>query len=90
MSEYLQAAAAFLELPALKELTMKDAEQQLSAGVLSYLRESRRICNQKLLQHLGYQLKHPDFRQGIKHWKAIKCWIRFAIKRINQKKKEAD
>jgi len=67
ISEYLQAAAELLGLPALPEISMAQAPQLLSAGMLSYLRESRKISNQKMLRELGVKLMYPDFREGIKH-----------------------
>ena len=45
---------------------MKEAEQQLSPGFLSYLKESRRIDNQKLLKELDMELRHPDALEAIK------------------------
>lgn len=67
ISEYLQAAAQALNFPSLPEITMSQAQQQLSPGMLSYLRESRRISNQKIIDQLAYQLLYPDFKQGIHH-----------------------
>ncbi len=67
ISEYLQAAAATLGLPALPEITMVEARDTLSAGMLSYLSESRKISNQKLLQSLNVHLRYPDFIEGMKY-----------------------
>lgn len=67
ISEYLQEAAKVLGLPALTEISMAEAKQQLSPGMLSYLGESRKISNKKLLQKLDIELRYPDFRDGIKH-----------------------
>lgn len=65
ISEYLQAAAKVLELPALPEISMQQAQQELSSGMLSYLSESRKISNQKLLTELEFELLYPDFREGL-------------------------
>lgn len=67
ISEYLQAAAEVAGLPALPEITMAEAQQQLSSGMLSYLSESRRISNQRMLQELKVALRYPDFREGLRH-----------------------
>ncbi len=67
ISEYLQAAAQVLALPKLPEISMSEAQSLLSTGMLSYLSESRKISNQKMLDHLQVRLRYPDFREGIKH-----------------------
>jgi nucleoside-diphosphate-sugar epimerase len=67
ISEYLQVAAQALNYPPLPEISMSQAQQQLSEGMLSYLSESRKISNQKLIDDLAYKLLYPDFKQGIHH-----------------------
>lgn len=66
ISEYLQVAANALGQPPLPEISMEQAGEVLSSGMLSYLGESRKISNQKMLDQLGVQLRHPDFREGVK------------------------
>jgi NAD dependent epimerase/dehydratase family enzyme len=65
ISEYLQAAAQALDYPPLPEISMSQAQHLLSEGMLSYLSESRKISNQKIVKQLGYQLLYPDFKQGL-------------------------
>jgi nucleoside-diphosphate-sugar epimerase len=65
ISEYLQAAAQALNYSPLPEISLSQAQQQLSPGMLSYLGESRRISSQKIVDQLAYQLLYPDFKQGI-------------------------
>lgn len=67
ISEYLQAAAAVLGEAPLPEISMHEAQSTLSAGMLSYLSESRKISNSKMLELLNYELKYHDFREGIKY-----------------------
>lgn len=67
ISEYLQAAAKQANLPALPEISMQEAEQTLSEGMLSYLSESRKISNQKIVAELNFELLYPDFRIGLQH-----------------------
>ncbi len=67
ISEYLQEAARALDLPALPEIAMREAQAILSPGMLSYLNESRKISNEALLAALDLTLLYPDFRVGIKH-----------------------
>lgn len=66
ISEYLQAAAMELGLPVLPEISMRDAQSKLSAGMLSYLSESRRISNEKMLNELKVKLRYPNFQEGLK------------------------
>lgn len=65
ITEYLQAATKVLGLPPLPEISMKQAEGELSEGMLSYLSESRKISNRKLIDELGFELLYPDFRIGL-------------------------
>lgn len=66
ISEYLQAAAAQLGEPALPQISMAEARDELSAGMLSYLGESRKISNQKMLEQLNVVLHYPDYIEGLK------------------------
>jgi len=66
ISEYLQAAAQVLGEQPLPEISMAQAQTQLSLGMLSYLSESRKISNRKMLDELNVVLRYPDFREGIK------------------------
>lgn len=65
MSRYFKDIAAALDLPLPSEVDMEEAQKVLSPGMLSYLQESRRIDNTKLIKELGVQLKYPDFHQGL-------------------------
>ena len=67
ISEYLQAACVVLGLPPLAEISMREAQAELSSGMLSYLSESRKISNQKMLSQLNVTLTYPDFRIGLRH-----------------------
>ena len=65
ISEFLQAAAQVLNYPALPEISMSQAKTQLSSGMLSYLSESRKISNKKMLEALGIELLYSNFRDGL-------------------------
>lgn len=66
ISEYLQAAAHILGMEALPQISMAEAVSSLSEGMLSYLSESRKISNEKMLNDLDVQLSYPNMLQGIK------------------------
>lgn len=65
MSHYFKSVAAAMGLPLPPEIDMQQAQKELSAGMLSYLNESRRMDNAKLLQELGVQLQYPDLEAGL-------------------------
>ena len=65
IAEYLQAAAASLGLAPLPEISMSRAHAELSPGMLSYLNESRKISNRKILNDLNIELIYPDYKIGI-------------------------
>jgi nucleoside-diphosphate-sugar epimerase len=65
MSGYFKDIARALGLPQPPEVDMETARQVLSPGMLSYLQESRRIDNRKLINELAVQLQYPDFATGL-------------------------
>lgn len=65
MSRYFKDIAQALGLPQPPEVDMDEAKRVLSAGMLSYLQESRRIDNGKLLKELEVKLQYPDFTKGL-------------------------
>ena len=66
MSEYFIKIADALYLPRPQEISWQEAEQQLSPTMLSYLKESRRINNRKMLNELGVRLLYPTLDDGLK------------------------
>jgi nucleoside-diphosphate-sugar epimerase len=67
MYDYFVGVAAAMNLPAPPAIALEDAQQQLSAGMLSYMAESRRINNKKLLKDFELVLQYPDLQEGLKH-----------------------
>ncbi len=65
MTEYFNTIADHFGLPRPPTLDWGEAEKQLSPGMLSYLRESRRLNNRRMLEELGVQLQYPDLQQGL-------------------------
>lgn len=65
MSEYFLALAEYFELPAPPQVDWEEAERVMSAGMLSYLRESRRISNKRMLDELSVTLRYPDLKTGL-------------------------
>ncbi|WP_092998797.1 SDR family oxidoreductase [Thiohalomonas denitrificans] len=65
MTGYFKAVAARLGLPAPPEISMAEAEGRLSEAMLSYLTESRRLDNHRLIEELGVRLRYPDLESGL-------------------------
>ena len=65
MTEYFNQVADYANLERPPQINMQQAEVTLSAGMLSYLRESRRISNQKMLDQLDVELQFPDLKHGL-------------------------
>jgi nucleoside-diphosphate-sugar epimerase len=65
MMRYFQTIAAQAGLPPPPAISMAEAPQRLSAGMLSYVQESRRIDNKKLREMLGVRLRFPNVTVGV-------------------------
>ncbi len=63
---YLQltAAVAGIEPPAL--ISKAEAREKIPAGMLSFLLESRRVDNRRMLADLGLQLQYPTLHSGVR------------------------
>jgi len=67
MYDYFIGIASAMNLPAPPAISLKEARHQLSDGMLSYMAESRRIKNKKLLKDFGIKLRYPELQAGLKH-----------------------
>ena len=65
MTEYFNIVADFLKLPRPPTIDWEEAERSLSEGMLSYLRESRRMDNRRMLDELGIELQYPTLEAGL-------------------------
>ncbi|HYN76989.1 MAG TPA: SDR family oxidoreductase [Lamprocystis sp. (in: g-proteobacteria)] len=66
MTDYFLAVAAAAGLPRPPLIPMAEATGQVSAGMLSYLAESRRLSNRKLREELGVALRYPSLADGLR------------------------
>jgi len=66
MYDYFMKVAAAAQLPPPPSISIEQANQQLSKGMLSYMAESRRIDNKKLLNDFSIKLRYPDLMSGLK------------------------
>lgn len=67
MADYFNQVADTAGLPRPPLVSPDDTAGQLSSGLRSYLAESRRIDNRKMLQDLHIELKYPTLAQGLAH-----------------------
>lgn len=65
MTGYFNAVADFLGLPRPPTISLEAAQRQLTPGMLSYLGESRRLSNRKLIEELGIELRYPTLAEGL-------------------------
>jgi len=65
MTDYFFRVAEAAGLPRPPVVTRAEAQQQLSAGMLSFLNDSRRLDNSRLLGELGVELQYPDLDAGL-------------------------
>jgi len=67
MCDYFNRVANALGLPAPEAINLAQAQKKLSAGMLSYLAESKRIKNNRLLHDLKKPLQYPALELGLKN-----------------------
>ncbi len=67
MYDYFVGIASVMNLPAPPAISLEEARHQLSEGMLSYMAESRRIKNKKLLKDFDLVLRYPNLQAGLKH-----------------------
>lgn len=65
MAQYFNTVAHVFGLPAPPAIGLREARQRFSAEMLSYLDESRRIDNRKMLHDLGITLQYPNLEAGL-------------------------
>jgi len=65
MTDYFNQVADLAGLERPRIISMDEARKELSDGLLSYLSESRRLSNRKLVEELGVTLKYPTLEQGL-------------------------
>ncbi|HEX2667699.1 MAG TPA: SDR family oxidoreductase [Gammaproteobacteria bacterium] len=66
ITDYLFLLADLTGMPKPPLITMQEAERMLSPSIMSFLKESKRIRNDKLLREIGLTLRYPDLQSGLK------------------------
>ena len=65
MTEYFNTIADFCGLPRPPLVGWEEAEEKISQGMLSYLKESRRMDNSKMINDLEIELIYPTLKDGL-------------------------
>ena len=69
MTEYFNAVADALGYPRPRQVTREEARDVMSPLMLSYVSESRRMSNAKMLSRLGVKLLYPTLADGMREIK---------------------
>jgi nucleoside-diphosphate-sugar epimerase len=65
MTDYFHRVADAAGLPRPDEIPLAEAPGKVSPGMLSYLAESRRLDNRRMLAELGVTLRYPELAAGL-------------------------
>ncbi|HEY6839278.1 MAG TPA: hypothetical protein VI389_11080 [Geobacteraceae bacterium] len=65
MTAYFNAAADLLGLPRPPQVDREEAQRVMTPLMLSYIQETRRLDNSRMLARLGIKLLYPDLDAGI-------------------------
>jgi nucleoside-diphosphate-sugar epimerase len=65
MGDWFTQLAKTFDLPAPPRVDRATAEEQLSPALMSFVRESRRLSNDRIKQELGFTLTYPTVEEGL-------------------------
>jgi nucleoside-diphosphate-sugar epimerase len=65
-TRFLQAVARLAGLPEPPLVSMEEAQLTFSPERLSFINESRRVSNERMLKHLGVALRYANMEDGIR------------------------
>ena len=65
MADYFSRCARLLGLPEPPRVALADASQHLSPGLMSFMEESKRLRNRRMVDELGVVLHYPDLDRGL-------------------------
>jgi hypothetical protein len=67
MTDYFWRIADLHGLPRPPAISLAEACSVLTPAMLSFLEESKRLINRRMLDELRVKLQYPDLAQGLKH-----------------------
>jgi nucleoside-diphosphate-sugar epimerase len=65
-TEFIARLCRIANLPMPPEVPMEEAQLTFTSERLSFINESRRVSNERMLKHLGVKLKYADVDAGIR------------------------
>ena len=65
-TEFIDRVAQLTGMPRPPRVSMEEAQLTFSPERLSFLNESRRVSNERMLKHLGVKLQYTDIDAGIR------------------------
>jgi len=65
MTDYFNKVADIYDLPHPPQISFDQAQTLLSPEMMSYLAESRRLDNHRMLNDLGVKLRYPTLKEGL-------------------------
>jgi len=65
MTDFFYRVADRLGIPRPPAISLEEGRRRLGEGMLSYLTESKRIENRRMLAELGVDLRYPDLASGL-------------------------
>ncbi len=66
MTSYFNAIADMLGVPRAPQVSLAEARSVMTPLMYSYMTESRRVDNKKMLERLGVQLRYPTLNEGLR------------------------
>lgn len=65
MGDYFSRCARLLGLPEPPQISLEQARSALNPAMLSFLEESKRLRNTRMVEELGVRLRYPDIASGL-------------------------
>lgn len=65
MGDYFDLMAQIFDLPCPPRVARAEGQAALSPATLSFMSESRRLVNRRMLKELRIRLRYPDIREGL-------------------------
>ncbi|NVO00479.1 MAG: NAD-dependent epimerase/dehydratase family protein [Geobacteraceae bacterium] len=66
MNDYFNAITDLMGVDRLPQVTLEEGRKVMSPLMLSYMTESRKVSNRRMLDRLGITLKYPTMLEGLK------------------------
>ena len=65
-TEFIETVARIAGLPPPPQVSMEEAQLTFGDERLSFINESRRVDNERMIKHLGVRLLYADVEEGIR------------------------